>query len=390
MTNDRDVPVLVSTARTPVGKFGGALRDMEAVDLGAAAIAGALDRAPGAVPDQVLMANVVQAGNGQNPARLAGIRGGLPTTVPAVTLNDVCLASMTATGMAATMIRAGEIETAVVGGFDSMSRALHGVQVRQAPRVGVPRMTDLLVNDGLWCSIVEQGMGEISDAENVRLGVDRESQDSFALESHRRAWSATQSGRLAEEIDATRTSPLKEDEGIRPNSSRESLAQLSPAFVADGSITAGNSSQMSDAGAAGVLMSLNRARTLGLTPLVEIVDRAMVAGPDSSLHLKPAMATRRLLERHGMTPDDIGLWEINEAFAGVVVASGRDLGLDLDKVNVNGGAIAVGHPLGASGFRMIGSLSLEMQHRSVEYGIAAICGGGGQGEAMLLKLVDRT
>lgn len=386
MSSNRNVPVLVSTARTPVGKFGGGLREMEAVDLGAAAVAGALDRAPGATPDQVLMANVVQAGNGQNPARLAAIRGGLTTTVPAVTLNDVCLASMTAAGMAATMIRAGEIETAVVGGFDSMSRALHGVQVRQAPRVGVPRMTDLLVNDGLWCSIAERGMGQISDSENVRLGVGRESQDSFALESHRRAWAATQSGRLGEEIEASRTSPLKEDEGIRPDTSSDSLAGLSPAFVPDGSITAGNASQMSDAGAAGVLMNLDRAQALGLTPIVEIVDRAMVAGPDSSLHLKPAMATRLLLGKHGMIPDDIGLWEINEAFAGVVVASARDLGVGLEKVNVNGGAIAIGHPLGASGFRMIGSLSLEMRRRSVEYGVAAICGGGGQGEAMLLKL----
>jgi len=386
MSSNRNVPVLVSTARTPVGKFGGGLREMEAVDLGAAAVAGALDRAPGATPDQVLMANVVQAGNGQNPARLAAIRGGLPTTVPAVTLNDVCLASMTAAGMAATMIRAGEIETAVVGGFDSMSRALHGMQVRQAPRVGVPRMTDLLVNDGLWCSIAERGMGQISDSENVRLGVGRESQDSFALESHRRAWAATQSGRLGEEIEASRTSPLKEDEGIRPDTSSDSLAGLSSAFVPDGSITAGNASQMSDAGAAGVLMNLDRAQALGLTPIVEIVDRATVAGPDSSLHLKPAMATRLLLGKHGMIPDDIGLWEINEAFAGVVVASARDLGVGLEKVNVNGGAIAIGHPLGASGFRMIGSLSLEMRRRSVEYGVAAICGGGGQGEAMLLKL----
>ena len=387
MRSDRNVPVLVSTARTPVGKFGGSLRELDAVELGGAAVAGALDRAPGAVPDYVLLGNVVQGGNGQNPARQAGVRGGLPRTVPATTLNDVCLASMTATGMAATMIRTGEIETAVVGGFDSMSRALHGIQIRQAPRVGEPAMTDMLVRDGLWCALDERGMGEISDVENTRLGIDRESQDAFALESHRRAWAATQSGRLGEEIDASRTSPLKDDEGIRPSTSSDSLAGLVPAFVPDGSITAGNASQMSDAGAAGVLMSLERARNLGLTPIVEVVDRVMVAGPDSSLHLKPAMAARALLERHKMTCDQIGLWEVNEAFAGVVVATARDLEVSLDAVNVNGGAIAVGHPLGASGFRIIQTLSLEMQHRSIEYGMATICGGGGQGQAMLLRLV---
>ncbi|MGH3423107.1 MAG: thiolase family protein [Nocardioidaceae bacterium] len=385
-TGDDRASVLVSAARTPIGRFGGALRHLDAVDLGAAAVAGALDPLDGLVPDHVFLGNVVQAGNGQNPARVAGVRAGLPTTVPATTVNDVCLASMTATGMAASMIRGGELDSAVVGGFDSMSRALHGLQVREAARAGDATAIDLLVRDGLWCALVDRGMGDISDEANQHLGIDRADQDAVAVESHRRADAATRSGRLGEEIDASRTSPLKVDEGIRPGTSADGLSRLTAAFVEGGTITAGNASQMSDAGAAGVLMSLGMARALGLRPLVEVVDRVVVAGPDSSLHLKPAAAARLLLERHGLTVEDIGLWEVNEAFAGVVVASARDLGLDLANVNVNGGAIAVGHPLGASGFRLLQTLGTEMNHRSSEYGIAAICGGGGQGQAMLLRL----
>jgi acetyl-CoA C-acetyltransferase len=333
----------------------------------------------------VFLGNVVQAGSGQNPARVAGIRGGVPTTVPATTVNDVCLASMTSTGLAATLIAAGEIDCAVVGGFESMSRALHGVQVRRARPTGDGALVDLLVKDGLWCALTDAGMGPISDRANRELGVSRADQDAYAVTSHRRAAAATASGRLGREIVPV-PGVLDADEGVRPDTTLERLSRLRPAFAADGTITAGNASQLSDAAAAGVLMSRQLAERSGCPPIVEIVDRATVAGPDASLHLKPAAASRVLLKRHGLTAADVGLWEINEAFAGVVLASARDLDLDPDRVNVNGGAVALGHPLGASGFRLLQTLAVEMTLRGIELGIGAICGGGGQGQAVLLRL----
>ncbi|TKG72539.1 acetyl-CoA C-acyltransferase [Prauserella endophytica] len=379
------VPVLAAAARTPIGKFGGALAGVEALDLGATAVAGALDRAGGPTPDYVLLGNVVQAGNGQNPARLAAARAGVPITVPAMTLNDVCLASMSAVGWAAAQIRTGEIGTAVVGGFDSMSRAPHALRVRGSGKVGDATMVDLLVHDGLWCGLAEKGMGELSDAENERLGITRSAQDEFAAHSHQRAAAATEEGLLAAECVPVAGVPLEADEGIRPGSSAETLARLRPAFTGAGTITAANASQMSDAGAAGVLMSLRAARERGLTGLTEVVDRAVVAGPDPALHLRPADAIQVLLERNRLAVSDIGRWEINEAFAGVVLASTRKLGIDLDTVNVNGGAIALGHPLGASGFRLAQTLAAQLPRADAEFGIAAICGGGGQGQAVLLR-----
>ncbi|PQP14633.1 thiolase family protein [Rhodococcus opacus] len=388
MTPDRS-PVLVSLARTPVGKFGGALAHLSALDLGAAAVQAALEPLDGQVSiDHTFLGNVVQAGNGQNPARVAAIRGGVPTTVPGTTINDVCLASLTATGIAASMIRGGEIDTALVGGFESMSRALHGVQVRAAAKVGHGALVDLLVNDGLWCAVSDSGMGEISDQANREHRITRADQDEFACASHRRATAATESGRFKQEIRAL-TDILDTDEGIRPGSTVTKLATLRPTFTEGGTITPGNASQMSDAAAAGVLMSPSVADSLGLDPLVEIVDRVVVAGPDPSLHLKPAAAARVLLDRNGLSTGDIGLWEINEAFAGVVLASARDLGIDLDRVNVNGGAIALGHPLAASGFRILMTLATEMRLRQQEFGVATICGGGGQGQAILLRLPER-
>ena len=378
--------VLVSAARTPVGKFGGALAGLSALDLGGLAVAGALAGLDPAVPaDHVFLGNVVQAGSWQNPARVAGVRGGVPTTVPATTVNDVCLASMTGTGLAATLIAAGEIDCAVVGGFESMSRALHGVQVRQARPTGDGALVDLLVKDGLWCALTDAGMGPISDRANREFGIGRADQDGYALTSHRRAAAAAASGRLGREIVPV-PGVLDADEGPRPDTTLERLSRLRPAFAADGTITAGNASQLSDAAAAGVLMSRQLAERSGCPPIVEVVDRATVAGPDASLHLKPAAASRVLLKRHGLTPADIGFWEINEAFAGVVLASARELGLDPERVNVNGGAVALGHPLGASGFRLLQTLAVEMSLRGTELGVAAICGGGGQGQAVLLRL----
>ncbi|WP_285489050.1 acetyl-CoA C-acyltransferase [Amycolatopsis taiwanensis] len=380
-------PVLAAAARTPIGRLGGALAGVDALDLGATAVAGALARAGGIAPDYVYLGNVVQAGNGQNPARLAATRAGVPVTVPAMTLNDVCLASMSAVGWAAAQIRMGELGAAVVGGFDSMTRAPHAVRVRGAGKVGDHQLTDLVVHDGLWCGIAESGMGELSDAENARLGIGRAAQDELAAASHQRAEAATAAGVLAGEIVPVDGVALESDEGIRRGSTAEALARLRPAFTADGTITAANASQMSDAGAAGVLTSLRTAQEHGLAGLTEIVDRVVVAGPDPALHLRPADAIRALLERNRLTVGDIGRWEINEAFAGVVLASTQKLGIDLDTVNVNGGAIALGHPLGASGFRLVQTLAAELPRAGAELGVAAICGGGGQGQAVLLRAV---
>lgn len=384
MTSAR-TPVLVSAARTAVGKFNGALRSASAIELGAAAVEGALEPLNGLVPEHVFLGNVVQAGNGQNPARSAAVRGGVPPTVPATTLNNVCLASMTAASLSATLIRSGELDTALVGGFDSMSRALHGIQLRQAGVFGDGPVIDLLSKDGLWCAMSDRGMGPISDEANDQLGISRDNQDAFALESHLRAARAAQEGRFKKEIIPFQG--LLDDEGIRPGTTLGRLAQLKSAFSERGSITAGNASQMSDAGAAGIVINLTLARDRGLTPMVEIVDSATIAGPDFSLHLKPAEAVKKLLARNKLIAADIDLWEINEAFAGVVIASARELAIGMDRVNVNGGAVALGHPLGASGFRLIHTLAQEMMDREVGLGVAAICGGGGQGQAILLKLV---
>ncbi len=389
MRTASDPTVLLSAARTPVGKFGGALSGVDGPDLGAAAVAAALERAGGLSPDQVILGNVIQAGNGQNPARVAATRAGISLTVPALTLNNVCLASMSAVSIASSMIQTQQIRTAVVGGFESMSRALHGVQVRQAPRTGDGALIDLLTRDGLWCALSDRGMGSLSEDANQQLGIDRASQDALAAASHQRAAAATQDGRLHDEITSVEKVDLHEDEGIRPSTTVEALSHLRPAFVAGGTITAGNSSQMSDAGAAGVLTSARHAAHLGLEPMVEVLDSAVVAGPDTTLHLKPAAAARVILERQGLTAADIDLWEINEAFSGVVVACLHALEIDQERVNVNGGAIALGHPLGASGFRLVQTLATQMRRQGAELGIAALCGGGGQGEAILLRLPAR-
>jgi acetyl-CoA C-acetyltransferase len=379
--------VIVSAARTPTGRFNGALRGLGAVSLGSVAIEAALERVDGRVaPDRILMGNVVQAGNGQNPARAAAVRAGVPATVPGTTLNDVCLASISSVALSSLMIRSGEIDSALVGGFESMSRAPHGIQIRQAAKTGAPDMTDLLVSEGLWCAISDSGMGEISEAANSDLGITRAEQDEVALASHRNAYAAQERGSFLTEIV-----PLKElatDEGIRPDTSAEALARLRPAFVDGGTITAGNASQMSDAAAAGLVTSRELAERFELIPLAEVVGAQMIAGPDTSLHLKPAVAAERLLDRVGLTAADVGAWEINEAFAGVVVATCRRLGIEQDRVNVNGGAIALGHPLAASGFRITISLMTVMAEQEAEYGIATMCGGGGQGAALLLRAVS--
>jgi acetyl-CoA C-acetyltransferase len=383
----RTTPVLVGGARTPVGRFRGALSEVPAVELGAHAVRAALDRCPGLEPDYVAMGNVLQAANGQNPSRRAAILGGVARDVPGITLNDVCLASMSSVAIAAGMIRAQEASCVLVGGFDSMTGAPHAVHMRNGAAAGDRRLIDVMQHDGLWCGIAASGMGELSDQENERLGIDRAAQDAFALASHGRAAAATESGRLAEEIVPIQAAgaELGQDEGIRADTSAERLAALPPAFTEGGTITAGNASQLSDAAAAGLVTGLQTARDAGFEPLAEIVGRAVVAGPDSTLHLRPAEAVEKLFAAQGLSAADIDLWEINEAFAGVALASIDALGIDAERVNVNGGAIAVGHPLAASGFRLVLTLAIELRRRGATYGIATLCGGGGQGEAVLLR-----
>ena len=370
--------VLAGGARTPIGRFGGALAGVDAVELGAHAVRAALDRCPGLEPDYVAVGNVLQAANGQNPGRRAALAGGVRRDVPGITLNDVCLASMSAVALGVSMLRAEEATVVLVGGFDSMTRAPHAVRMRPQVKAGDQPLIDVMVHDGLCCSIAGAGMGGMSDAENLRLGVSREAQDRFAASSHQRAAAAQE--RLAEEI--VPLAGLEHDEGIRPQTSYEALAKLPPAFGPEGTITAGNASQVSDGAAAALVTTAERA----VDPLAEIVGRTVVAGPDSTLHLRPAEASHKLLQRHGLKIADIALWEINEAFAGVTVAAAEALELDLERVNVNGGAVALGHPLAGSGLRLILTLAFELRRRGGGLGVATLCGGGGQGEAVLLRV----
>jgi acetyl-CoA C-acetyltransferase len=383
----RDDPLLVAGVRTPVGKINGQLAGIRAVDLGAAAIEGALERTPGILPEFALLGCVLQAGLGQNPARQAIVGAGAGTTIPTITLNDVCLASMSAVTFAADLVKNGRYQAIVVGGFDSMTQAPHLVPARRGIGTGDAVLVDVVMRDGLWCAYDQTTMGAQADATNARLGLTRSDQDLFAYQSHLRASGARDSGYFAGEIVSLETPDgvVSADEGIRPTTTVAQLERLPPAFSEDGTVTAGNASQLSDAGAAGVIASRMAVRRAGVQALARVIDHVTVAGPDPSLHLKPAKAAAELLSRHGLRASDIDVWEINEAFAGVVLASAHELGLDLAQVNVNGGAIALGHPLAASGFRITLTLAREMERSHAEFGIAAICGGGGQGQAVLLQ-----
>lgn len=380
--SDVDV-VLVNGARTPVGRHQGSLRDLSGVELGARAVAAALERCEGLHPEYAAFGNVLQGGAGQNPARQAVVAGGAGRTVPAITLNDVCLASVSAVGYAASLVATRRHETVLVGGFESMSRAPHVTLIRgDRRRPGDATLVDMMVSDGLHCALDDCGMGELSDLENDRLGITRRAQDELALQSHLRAAKAAREQRLDQIVEVE---GLWRDEGVRDDAALDRLGALRPAFGPNGTITAGNASQLSDAGGAGLVSTLGAARAAGHEPLAAIIDWAVVAGPDTSLHLKPAAAARVLLDRNGLRPADVDLWEINEAFAGVVLASAAELEIDRARVNVNGGAIAIGHPLGGSGFRLVLDLACEMQRSGAAVGVAAICGGGGQGQALLLR-----
>jgi acetyl-CoA C-acetyltransferase len=386
--------VIVSAARTPVGKFGSAFRTQSAVDLGAVAIRAAVDRAgiaPGDV-DYALMGHVLQAGAGQITARQAAIAAGIPQDVPAMTLNKVCLSSLTAVALADQLIRAGEIEVAVAGGMESMTNAPYVLPARWGMRLGNSELVDTMIHDGLWSTFTEQHMGESSDEVNAALGITREDQDAWAARSHQRAAAAWESGRFVGEVvsvdvDQKGTSAsVEQDEGIRAETTAESLASLRPAFGETGTITAGNASQLSDGAAATVVMSTERAAQLGIEPLAEIVAHGMSAERFAYLHTVPALALQHALEKAGLTVADLGVIEINEAFASVALHSTRMLGADEEVVNVNGGSVALGHALGSTGGRMIVTLLHELRRRGTEYGAATLCGGGGQGDALIVRL----
>ncbi|HYX80584.1 MAG TPA: acetyl-CoA C-acetyltransferase [Actinomycetota bacterium] len=387
--------VIVAGARTPIGKFRGAFATLSAMELGGRAIRAAVDRARIA-PEQVdytIFGHVLQAGQGQITSLQASIAGGLPKAVPAITLNKVCLSGMSAIAMADQMIRAGEIEVAVAGGMESMTNAPYALpKARGGSRLGDADLIDTMLHDGLWSSFRNEHMGAGTDEVSSELGLSREEQDAWAVRSHRRAADAWSQGRLTEEVVAVEVPQRKgdplvvdRDQGIRADTSVEVLAGLKPAFRPDGTITAGNASQISDGACAVVVMSEEKAEELGLAPIAEIVAYGMSSDRYPSLQTVPAIALERALKKAGLAASDLGLVEINEAFAAVPIHSTRMLGVDEEIVNVNGGAVALGHPIGASGARIVLALAMEMGRRGVELGGAAICGGGGQGDALVLR-----
>jgi len=388
--------VIVAAVRTPVGRFGSALRSCSAVDLGAVAIAEALARAgmaPGEV-DYVLMGQVLQAGAGQITARQAAIAAGIPMEVPAITLNKVCLSSLTAVALADQLIRAGEIEVAVAGGMESMTNAPYVVPgARWGARRGPAELVDTMIHDGLWSTFTGQHMGQSSDQVNAALEISRQDQDAWAARSHQRAAAAWASGRFADEVvgvpvqgRAGEMTVVERDEGIRPQTTEESLAALPPAFTPTGTITAGNASQLSDGAAVVVVMSAERAEALGVEPLAEVLAHGMCADRFAYLHTVPAIALEKALKKAGRDLHDLGLLEVNEAFASVALHATRMLGADQEMVNVNGGSVALGHALGSTGARMLVTLVHELRRRQVEHGAATLCGGGGQGDALLVGL----
>ncbi|OQQ35704.1 acetyl-CoA C-acetyltransferase [Prescottella equi] len=390
--------VIVAGARTPVGRLLGSLKDLSGSDLGGVAIKGALEKA-GVAPEQVdyvIMGQVLTAGAGQMPARQAAVAAGIPMDVPALTINKVCLSGIDAIALADQLIRAGEFEIVVAGGQESMSRAPHILEKsREGFKYGDVTLRDHMAYDGLHDIFTDQPMGNLTEQRNQDddQRITREAQDAFAAASHQNAARAWKDGLFAEEvvpvtIPQRRGEPIvvTEDEGIRADTTVESLAKLRPAFAKDGSITAGTASQISDGAAAVVVMSKEKAEALGLEWIAEIGAHGVVAGPDSTLQSQPARAIARACERDGIDPKDLDVVEINEAFAAVGIASTAELGIDPAKVNVNGGAIAIGHPLGMSGARIALHLVLELQRRGGGVGAAALCGGGGQGDALIVRV----
>src|SRR5208282_416163 len=389
-------PVIVGAARTPVGRLLGSLASKSASELGGVAIAAALDRA-GVGTDQVqyvIMGQVLQAGAGQITARQAAVAAGIGMSVPAVTVNKVCLSGLDAIALASQLIRLGEYDVIVAGGMESMTRAPHLLpNSRAGYKYGPFEAQDSMALDGLTDAFDHLSMGESTERNGRKLGITRAQQDEFAAMSHQRAAEATKNGLFAAEIVGVaipqrggETLTVTEDEGIRPGTTAETLAKLKPAFSQDGTITAGTSSQISDGAAAVVVMSEQAAERAGLNVLAEIGAHGNVAGPDNSLQSQPSHAIQQALAKAGLAVSDLDLIEINEAFAQVAIQSMRDLGVGPDIVNVDGGAIAIGHPIGASGARLAVHLCYELARRGGGLGAAGLCGGGGQGEALLLRV----
>ncbi len=388
--------VILAGARTPIGKLSGSLSSFSGSDLGGLAIRGALGRAglePDAV-DYVIMGQVLQAGAGQVTARQAACAAGIPMSVPAITINKVCLSGLNAIYLAAQMVEAGDAEVVVAGGMESMTNAPYLVpKGRGGYKYGNAEMLDVIQHDGLFCALEKELMGEGTERYAASAQIERNSQDSVAAESHRRAAGAIHSGELQEEIISVEIPQRRGDaivfdvdEGVREGTDAESLGKLRPAFADSGNITAGNASQISDGGSAVIVVSKDFCEQHELTPLAECISYGQVAGPDTSLLTQPSKAILNALEDTGIALDDINLFEINEAFAAVSVASVSDLGIPDEIVNVNGGAIALGHPIGMSGNRLALTLAYELKRRGGGIGAAALCGGGGQGDALILRV----
>jgi acetyl-CoA C-acetyltransferase len=388
--------VIVSGARTPIGKLSGSLKNFSAMDLGGFAIAAALERA-GIAGDQVghvIMGHVIQAGAGQITARQAAVKAGIPLDVPALTINKVCLSGLNAISLADLYVQSGEADIIVAGGMESMTQAPYLLPgARAGFRYGNSTVLDATAHDALFCAFDQVAMGESTERYNGKLGISREEQDEFSARSHERAASAMKNGLFDDEITPVSIPQRKgdalvvnEDEGVRPGTTAESLASLRPAFAADGTITAGSASQISDGGAAVVVMSKEKAAELGIPVLAEIGHHGYVAGPDPSLQSQPSRAILAALKKEGLQPSDVDLYEINEAFASVGIQSMRDLGIGPDVTNVNGGAISLGHPVGMSGTRIALTMAFELRRRGGGIGAAGLCGGGGQGDALILRV----
>ena len=387
--------VIVGGARTPIGKLAGSLKDFSAMDLGGVAIKAALERAgiSGDQVDYVIMGHVIQAGTGQITARQAAVKAGIPMTVPAVTVNKVCLSGLNAIAMADQLIGYGEFDVVVAGGMESMTQGPYLLpKARGGYRYGNDEIVDATAHDALFCAFDQLGMGAATETYTKLRGISREEQDAYSAGSHGRAAEAQKNGLFDDEIVAVevpqrRGDPVMvtDDEGVRPDTTAATLAKLRPAFSADGTVTAGSSSQISD-GAAVVVMSRAKAEELGVPILAEIGAHGTVAGPDPSLLSQPANAISKALGKENLTPDQIDVYEINEAFASVAIQSMRDLEIGPDSVNINGGAISMGHPVGASGARIALHLALELKRRGGGVGAAGLCGGGGQGEALIIRV----
>jgi acetyl-CoA C-acetyltransferase len=388
--------VIVGGARTPIGKLAGSLKDFSAMELGGFAIKAALEKSgiTGDQVDYVIMGHVIQAGAGQNTARQAAAKAGIPMSVPAVTVNKVCLSGLNAIATADQLIGYGEFDVVVAGGMESMTQGPYLLpKARGGYRYGDGEIVDATAHDALFCSFDQLGMGAATETYTKLRGISREEQDQYSAASHGRAAEAQKNGLFDDEIvpvevPQRRGDPVvvNEDEGVRADTTAETLAKLRPAFAADGTVTAGSSSQISDGAAAVVVMSRAKAEELGVPILAEIGAHGTVAGPDPSLLSQPANAISKALGREKLSSDEIDLFEINEAFASVAIQSMRELEVGEDVINVNGGAISMGHPVGASGARLALHLALELKRRGGGVGAAGLCGGGGQGEALILRV----